>query len=1027
VTLSPDSIYRTTFEQMSYMITSTAENSTTDWTTVYGYIEDIGDGRGYTCGLVGFTTADGDLLDVINAYDTLEPGNQLQTTLKNNGEGSSAGSQANSLLGTSFKTRWTSLNSTDPLLRQAQRQIRDSEYWLPALTQALADQVQGLGLAILYDISVNHGPGTDPQSFGGIVATAQAVAPPPSAGGSESAYLTALVNARKQVLIETGDYQTDGRVQAHLSLIQSGNLKLVAPFSWTMYGDSFTISTRPDLPADAARPNNLEPGAPSDGGTGGGTTGGGTTTTAGSAPGSYFDLTPWYLTPPVTSSGGTSGTAAEIDQPALNTYASTFFQLDSTGDMVFTAPVVGATTSGSDASRSELREMENGAHADWPLATTNRQLTVTAKWDPTTTDTQTMIVGQIHGSSGTPPVYLLVDYTGGSSAGVLKLFINGPSVGNLLTGLSVTTKCTYRIKVSGGTVSIFAAVGDASALPSTPQFSYKASTFSDATDCYYKFGAYNKSTASGGGPGKAITTCSRYELVQNGVTYAFVAGAGTGGTGGTPVLDQVQGPDATRAAYTQGWGSAVAGDEFDYTGVPDPAKWNLYDGPGHDGNGIRTPSAFSVANGFLRCHGDANMNTGGMDCEGYYSAQYYRVECRMRINISGASNGGAQYHPVLILWPDGDVTWPKGGEYDYAETDVAATNPPMSAFMHHPSSDPGDQNEYDYTKSGFSITDWHNYALEWSHTSGLTGYIDGVKWFNDPNSTNSFAMHQTIQMDSFFSTGTLMQPADMDVAWFRAYPLTGTGSVPLEKYIGGGSAGGGTTGGGTGGSTGGGLGGGDTGGGSTGGGSTGSSGGNQGGTSASDGSSGSTTGIESFFTPVTFSERLVTAADLQTLPSNLNTLCRLTTGKTSGQSPTTKPILRLARTASWTIGTGQSLITWDTEGVDTDGMWAPTAPTLITIQTPGWYWVTLQVSFASGGAGHRQCTLMVNGTSDPGNVAAQRDEWTGATSLLHIQCQLYDRFNTGDVIRAYGLSGTSLSSDSTEGGTWLFASWDAPY
>ena len=102
-------------------------------------------------------------------------------------------------------------------------------------------------------------------------------------------------------------------------------------------------------------------------------------------------------------------------------------------------------------------------------------------------------------------------------------------------------------------------------------------------------------------------------------------------------------------------------------------------------------------------------------------------------------------------------------------------------------------------------------------------------------------------------------------------------------------------------------------------------------------------------------------------------------------------------------------------------MWAPGSPTLVTIVTPGWYWVTLQVSFASGGASRRQCSLLVNGTSDPADVAAQRDEWLGVTSLAHIQCQLYDRFAVGDVIRGYALSGTSLSTDRTEGGTWLAA------
>jgi chitosanase len=40
-----------TKKETALRITSTAENSTKDWTAAYAYIEDIHDGRGYTGGL----------------------------------------------------------------------------------------------------------------------------------------------------------------------------------------------------------------------------------------------------------------------------------------------------------------------------------------------------------------------------------------------------------------------------------------------------------------------------------------------------------------------------------------------------------------------------------------------------------------------------------------------------------------------------------------------------------------------------------------------------------------------------------------------------------------------------------------------------------------------------------------------------------------------------------------------------------------------------------------------------------------
>ena len=43
--------------------------------------------------------------------------------------------------------------------------------------------------------------------------------------------------------------------------------------------------------------------------------------------------------------------------------------------------------------------------------------------------------------------------------------------------------------------------------------------------------------------------------------------------------------DGTQAAVVRGWGPVVAGDEFNYAGPPDPAKWKVYDGPGARGQG----------------------------------------------------------------------------------------------------------------------------------------------------------------------------------------------------------------------------------------------------------------------------------------------------------------------------------------------------------------------------------------------------------------------------------------------------------
>jgi hypothetical protein len=58
------------------MLVSMGENDNT--TIDYGYAKNIGDGRGYTVGKVGFCTGTGDFIIVAQCYNMLKPGNVLQ-------------------------------------------------------------------------------------------------------------------------------------------------------------------------------------------------------------------------------------------------------------------------------------------------------------------------------------------------------------------------------------------------------------------------------------------------------------------------------------------------------------------------------------------------------------------------------------------------------------------------------------------------------------------------------------------------------------------------------------------------------------------------------------------------------------------------------------------------------------------------------------------------------------------------------------------------------------------------------------
>nr|WP_318767307.1 chitosanase [Lactiplantibacillus carotarum] len=52
-------IERGTMRATTFALVSSAENSSLDYRQQYRYIEDIHDGRGYTAGIIGFTSGTG--------------------------------------------------------------------------------------------------------------------------------------------------------------------------------------------------------------------------------------------------------------------------------------------------------------------------------------------------------------------------------------------------------------------------------------------------------------------------------------------------------------------------------------------------------------------------------------------------------------------------------------------------------------------------------------------------------------------------------------------------------------------------------------------------------------------------------------------------------------------------------------------------------------------------------------------------------------------------------------------------------
>ncbi|MFD1213024.1 chitosanase [Arthrobacter sp. GCM10027362] len=228
-------------KEIAMRLVSSAENSSTRWQDQYRYVEDIGDGRGYTAGIIGFCSGTGDMLDLVEYYDQLVPGSRLGAYLpalrKVNGTGSLRGLDG-------FADAWRDAADKDPLFRRAQDDLRDTMYFEPAVSRAAADGLGPLGQFIYYDAMVVHGPGGGPLSFGGIRTAAMRAAKVPARGGHEAAYLAAFLNARDAVMRDPEDVHQDlDRTIAQRRVLADGNFNLDLPLAWKMYGGTFSIAS----------------------------------------------------------------------------------------------------------------------------------------------------------------------------------------------------------------------------------------------------------------------------------------------------------------------------------------------------------------------------------------------------------------------------------------------------------------------------------------------------------------------------------------------------------------------------------------------------------------------------------------------------------------------------------------------------------------------------------------------------------------------------------------------------------------
>lgn len=226
-----------TKKEIAMKLISSAENSSLDWRAQYAYIEDIGDGRGYTAGIIGFCTSldiCGDLLGLVEHYTSLKPNNVLAKYIPALRE---AHDDTHDGLGSRFMSDWKAA-ATDPIFQQAQDRERDRLYFDPAVNAAIADGLPPLGQFAYYDAAVVHGY----EGMTEIRARALQKSKTPSQGGNLTSYLNIFFDERVLEMKKESAHEDVSRIEtAQRKFLKEGNFYLTSPLRWSVYGDPFEI------------------------------------------------------------------------------------------------------------------------------------------------------------------------------------------------------------------------------------------------------------------------------------------------------------------------------------------------------------------------------------------------------------------------------------------------------------------------------------------------------------------------------------------------------------------------------------------------------------------------------------------------------------------------------------------------------------------------------------------------------------------------------------------------------------------
>jgi chitosanase len=198
----------------------------------YAYVDNLGDGRGYTVTQYGFCTYNSEVTQVIGRYMAHVPDTPLKQFLPELPPHKWTDQRLDA-----FPHVWRKEIHASRFLGDACDEEANVLYFGPAMESAAAVGIKSpIGLAIFYDTLLQHGASTDPDSLPSILKrTLEENGDVDSS--SETEFLRAFLGVRKSVLENSSNHETRHvwrasakRVDALLTLLED-NPNLVPPIA----------------------------------------------------------------------------------------------------------------------------------------------------------------------------------------------------------------------------------------------------------------------------------------------------------------------------------------------------------------------------------------------------------------------------------------------------------------------------------------------------------------------------------------------------------------------------------------------------------------------------------------------------------------------------------------------------------------------------------------------------------------------------------------------------------------------------